>query len=103
MGIVVKGSAHLLWLLLRPAISMAPAIPTCLSFPPVRAPVSALCVRPPTDITRQMLIPPVEGRDARDGRPEAAGTPWVTDLGDWSLEMPNKPLVSPLAGPDLPA
>lgn len=103
-GIVAKGSAYLLWLLLCPTIAMVPAHPlpplVVSAFLQARASGSELCIRPLTVITSQMLIPPVWGRDEREGRPEAALVPWVTDLKEWSPEMPDKPPVSPLARPD---
>lgn len=75
-----------------PSHQHAPSAPCLAShapaFPPARAPWSGLCVKPLTGISRQMLAP----REVwAAGRPEAALTSWVIDLGEWSPGMPDKP------------
>lgn len=92
----------MLWLLLCPAISMLPLPPVLPLMAPAfslaRASWSGPCDKPLTGISRQMLAPR-EGWVA--GRPEAALTSWVIDLGEWSgVQRWQTSPVSPLAEPD---
>lgn len=75
-----------------PSSQHTPSAPCLAShgpcIPSSQGTLSGLCVKPLTGISRQMLAP-WEGWAA--GRPEAALTSWVIDLGECSPGMPDKP------------